>query len=142
METKDAFEALKQQRLCEFEATYGQEARERYGNDVIDASNAQMMAMNRDEWNARELLEESIKVQLRLAMAEGDPNSEAAAELTRMHERWIRMQWPQGAYSPQAHLGLAQGYLADDRFRAYYDTACGEGATDFLVAALNANLKA
>ena len=32
------------------------------------------------------------------------------------------------------------GYLADERFRVYYDTAAGEGATEFLVAALESYL--
>ncbi len=31
-------------------------------------------------------------------------------------------------------------YLADERFRVYYDTAAGEGATEFLVAALESYL--
>lgn len=37
-----------------------------------------MMALTKDEWDAKELLEESIKVQLRLAMATGDPVGDAA----------------------------------------------------------------
>ena len=139
MTAKDAFESMKEQGLRDFEETYGQEARERYGDDVLDAANARMMALSRDEWDAKELLEESIKVQLRLAMASGDENSEESVELARMHARWIRIHWGNG-YSKEAHLGLAQGYLADPRFTAYYDNACGEGATEFLVRALNANL--
>lgn len=139
MEAKDAFESLKEQGLRDFEETYGQEARERYGDDVIDEANARMMALSRDEWDAKELLEESIKVQLRIAMANGDPTSEESAELARMHARWIRIHWGDG-YNREAHLGLAQGYLCDERFTAYYDGACGEGATKFLVSALEANL--
>ena len=139
MEAKDAFESLKEQGLRDFEETYGQEARQRYGDDAIDSANARMMALTRDEWDAKELLEESIKVQLRIAMAGGDPASEESAELARMHARWIRIHWGEG-YNRDAHLGLAQGYLCDERFIAYYDGACGEGATAFLVSALRANL--
>ncbi|MBM6989290.1 MAG: TipAS antibiotic-recognition domain-containing protein [Olsenella umbonata] len=40
-----------------------------------------------------------------------------------------------GTYSPEAHAGLAQMYLADDRFRAYYD-AWAPGATELLVHAI------
>lgn len=139
MSEKDAFDALKQQGLKDFEETYGTEARQRYGDDVIDAANERMMALTRDEWDAKELLEESIKVQLRLAMASGDPAGEESAELARMHARWIRIHWGEG-YNREAHLGLARGYLADQRFVDYYDSACGEGATEFLVQALEANL--
>lgn len=139
MNENDAFAAMKEEGLRQFEETYGQEARERYGDDAIEAANARMMALTRDEWDAKELLEEAIKVQLRLAMATGGPQGEAAAELARMHEKWIRIHWGSG-YTREAHRGLARGYLADARFRDYYDSACGDGATDFLVAALEANL--
>ena len=78
--------------------------------------------------------------QLRAAMATGDPAGEPARELARMHARWIALHWGEGRYSREAHRGLAQMYLADDRFRAYYDEAAGEGATEFLVAALESYL--
>ncbi|MDO4850540.1 MAG: MerR family transcriptional regulator [Actinomycetota bacterium] len=139
MDEQAAFKALKADGLERFEKEYGQEARERYGDDVIDAANERMMALTKDEWDAKELLEESIKVQLRIAMATGDPTSEASAELVQMHERWIRVHWGEG-YTREAHLGLAQGYLADPRFQEYYDSAAGDGATRFLVKALEANL--
>ena len=139
MAAEDAFENMKKKGLADFEDTYGVEARQRYGDDAIDAANARMMALTRDEWEAKELLEESIKVQLRLAMASGDAAGEEAAELARMHARWIRMHWGDG-YSAEAHRGLARGYLADSRFVDYYDSACGKGATEFLVQAIEANI--
>ena len=139
MNEKDAFDNLKEQGLKDFEETYGEEARQRYGDDAIDAANERMMALTRNEWDAKELLEESIKVQLRLAIASDNPASEESAELARMHARWIRIHWGDG-YNREAHLGLAHGYLADSRFVDYYDGACGQGATEFLVAVLEANL--
>lgn len=39
MTTEDSFEAMNREGLQQFEETYGTEARERYGNDAIDASN-------------------------------------------------------------------------------------------------------
>lgn len=137
MSTTDAFEALKAQGIQQFEETYGQEARERYGDEVIDASNKRMMDLSQDEWDAKELLEEGIKVQLRLALADGNPESEDARELARMHERWIGIHWG-STDDKAAYMGLVQGYLADPRFVAYYDNAAGEGATEFLVQAVMA----
>lgn len=140
MDERSAFDELKARTLREFEASYGKEARELYGEEAIAAANERLGALTQDEWDAKGLLEESIKVQLRLAMASGDVRGDASRELVRMHERWIRMHWGEGSYSRQAHLGLAQTYLADPRFVAYYDGAAGEGATEFLVWALEANL--
>jgi hypothetical protein len=56
-----------------------------------------------------------------------------------MHARWLQAHWPDGTYSPAAHRGMAEGYLADQRFIAYYDDACGNGATQFLHDAIVAN---
>lgn len=140
MKTEDAFEALKRQGLEGFEREYGQEARARYGSDAIEEANVRMMALTRDEWDAKELLEEAIKVQLRLARATGDAASAESQELVRMHRRWIGMHWGEG-YAEDAYQGLVQGYLADPRFVSYYDGAAGEGATAFLAQAVEASAR-
>ena len=127
MTTEDSFEAMNREGLQQFEETYGTEARERYGNDAIDASNERMMNLTRDEWDAKELLEEAIKVQLRLARATDDPSS----------RRWITVHWCPG-FDTATYLALAHGYLADPRFTKYYDDAAGVGATEFLVQAVEA----
>ena len=36
------------------------------------------------------------------------------------------MAW--GSYNKEAHAGLADMYVADERFRAYYDQDCEDGA--------------
>ena len=138
MSTKDAFEMMKEQGLRDFEQEFGEEARSLYGDEAIDASNARMMALTKDEWDAKELLEESIKVQLRLAMAAGDPAGDEAQELVRMHRRWIDLHWGEG-YDPEQYFALVEDYLADPRFVSYYDSAAGEGATEFLVKAVRAS---
>lgn len=52
-----------------------------------------------------------------------------------MHEKWVAIHWGNG-YKEQEYLGLVQGYLNDPRFVSYYDSAAGEGATEFLVQAI------
>lgn len=140
MDDKNKFEELKLKSVETFEATYGQKARALYGDEAIDGANQKFLAMGEDAWSAKELLEKAIIAQLKVAMASGDPASAASRELAGMHTAWIQMHWADGTYSTKAHRGLAQGYLADDRFKAYYDSAAGEGATEFLVKALLANL--
>ena len=135
-----AFEELKRQAIEENERAHGREARERYGDDAVDAANERLASLSQDEWDEKDRLEQAIKERLRAAMATGDPVGEPAHELARMHARWIALHWGEGRYSREAHRGLAQMYLADDRFRAYYDEAAGEGATEFLVAALESYL--
>lgn len=122
------------------EHRYGTEARERYGNEAVDASREKLLSMSDAEWESKEELEAAIIDQLKRAMAQSDPASETAAVLAKMHARWIQMHWGEGAYTPEAHNGLADSYLADQRFVDYYDSRVGKGATDFLVAAIHANI--
>lgn len=56
---------LRQTLRCIWEVSHGQH--ERYGDATIDASNERMMALTKDEREAKELLEDAIKVQLRIA---------------------------------------------------------------------------
>ena len=54
-----------------------------------------------------------------------------------MHGHWLRMYWPDGLYAPEAHKGLADGYVSDERFRAYYEEVA-PGAAQFLRDAIHA----
>lgn len=139
MDDEKRFEAIKAKGLREFEEAYGAEARRRYGDANIDAANERIMSLTRDEWDAKDLLEELIKVQLRLAVASGDPRGDEAAELAHLHARWMRIHWGE-AYDSGAHLQLVRGFLDDPRFKDYYEAAAGDGAARFLVRAMEANL--
>ena len=136
MADAERFEGMKQAAVAENERRWGKEARERWGDAAIDASNEKLLAMDETTWNDMNALEGAIIEALAIAMESGDAHAPAARQLAAMHERWIRLHWGDGAYSREAHLALAQGYLRDDRFRAYYDSRAGVGATEFLVKAL------
>lgn len=140
MATEEAFAALKKKAIEENEQAFGTEARARYGDEAVNAANERLSGLSREEWADKEALEGAILDQLRRAMATGDPRGMEAQELARMHARWIRLHWGEGAYSREAHLGLARAYRSDARFAAYYDKAAGPGATEFLVSVLEANL--
>ena len=113
------------------EMRYGVEARERYGDAAVDAIDIGLYDLR---------LAVAIIEQLKKAMSTGDALGSEATKLARMHADWICMQWTKGAYSPQAHVCLAQGYLADGRFVEYYDSRAGKGATEFLVKTIEAAL--
>lgn len=136
MEDFERFEGLKRKAVDDNERAYGAEARERWGDEAVDAANERLLAMDEEEWDGKEQLEGAIIDQLKVALATGDPAGAEAQQLAAMHARWIRMHWGETAYSPAAHASLAQGYLADERFVAYYDDRAGEGATAFLAKAV------
>lgn len=136
MTDEERFEGMKARAIAENEERYGAEVRRRHGDAAMDAANERMAGMSQEEWNDAKALEAAILDQLAAAKETGDPTGEAARELCSMHARWLQMHWGEGAYSPAAHAALAEGYVADPRFTAYYDEAAGEGATAFLRDAL------
>lgn len=95
--------------------------------------------MDPETWNDMKELERAILDQLSIATGDGDPESNETRKLVAKHRRWIGLNW---GHEPQdkAYLGLAHGYLADQRFIDYYDKPCGTGATAFLVQAIESSL--
>ena len=140
MDDKQKFEEIKRQSVEQFEEEYGEEARKLYGDVAIDASNERILGMSKLAWDAKEELEQRIKDNLAVAMATGDPTSPESRMVAGMHAQWIKVHWGEDAYTPEAHVSLADGYLADPRFIEYYDSAAGKGATEFLRDIIKANI--
>ena len=121
MTDTERFEGMKARAIAENEERYGAEVRAAHGDAAMDAANARLAGMSEAEWNDAEALGATILERLREAAAAGDPRSDAARELCALHARWLQMHWGEGMYTPEAHAALAEGYVADPRFTAYYD---------------------
>lgn len=74
------------------------------------------------------LIKEIIE-QLIAAKKIGDPSSKEAQALAELHKKWLSIYWDK--YSKEAHAGVAQMYVCDERFKEYYDKH-GEGLAEFL----------
>lgn len=119
MSDKEKFEGFKQKMIDENERKYGKEAREKYGDDVVNKSNAKLHNMTEAQYAEVTKLGEELAGTLAEAFRTGDPAGELAQKAAGMHKQWLMFYWPQ--YSPEAHAGLAQMYVDDERFTAYYD---------------------
>lgn len=131
MSDKEKFEGFKRDLVEKNEKEYGQEIRQKYGDDEVNASNANLMGMTLEQYQDTQDLQAQILDELKEAMAQGDPTSPAAQHIADLHRQWLCRFWKAGTYSKAAHAGLAEMYIADDRFKAYYD-AVQPGATQFL----------
>lgn len=129
MTDKEKFEGFKQQLVDNNEDMYGEEIRNNYGNNVIDQSNAMLKNMTKEQYEEVVKLEQDVLDSLKEAMAAGDPTSKLGQKTARLHKQWISFHWPK--YSKEAHAGLAEMYVADERFQAYYDKV-QPGAAQFL----------
>jgi DNA-binding transcriptional MerR regulator len=135
MTAEEKFEGFKQEMIVENEKHYGREAREKYGDSTVDASNKKLFNMTEDMYRKMETLSIEVGKTLAEAMETGDPAGELAQRACALHAEWISVMWPKGTYSKAAHLGLGEMYVADERFQAYYDKIHA-GAAQFLLEAL------
>ena len=137
MTDQEKFEGMKRQAIRKNEAAYGQEARKKYGEDAMDEHNKRLANMTEEEWEQMKTEEEGYKAALRRAAEAGDPAGEDAREAVRLHAAWLAHYWPQGAVTPQAHIGMAEMYTQDERFTAYYE-AVVPGCAAFFAKAVKA----
>lgn len=130
MTNEEKFDGFKEQLIDENEKQYGKEIRANYGQETVDASNAKFRNLTEEQYKAMQQLEQQLFERLKEAMAIGDAKNDVSMEVAELHKRWLSFSWPQ--YTKEAHAGLAQMYVADDRFTAYYDKHVSVGATQFL----------
>lgn len=119
MKDDEKFEGFKQKLIDDNERQYGDEIREKYGNDTVDRSNAKMRNMTREQYAEIESLSRELHETLKTAFEQGDPASELAQKACELHKCWLCFYWDK--YSKEAHLGVTQMYVDDPRFTAYYD---------------------
>lgn len=134
MSDKEKFEGFKKEMIGENEKKYGKEIREKYGEETINASNTAMMNMTQEQYDAFAKLEEELNRTLAKAMETGDPASKLAQKAADLHRQWLMYTWSK--YTKEAHAGVAQMYVDDERFTAYYDKI-KIGAAKFLLEAVH-----
>lgn len=122
----EKFAGLKKQLIAKNEQKYGKEVRKKYGDDQVEASNEKIMGMSQEDYHHWTALGEDIKKLLPIAYESNDPTSEIAQQLAKKHKDWLMYTWPN--YSKQAHVNLADMYVADERFALYYDKVIAGGA--------------
>lgn len=134
MSNKEKFEGFKKNLINNNEKKYGKEIREKYGDDTVDKSNNKILNMTEEEYTNVEELSKKVNEAIKEAYNNGDPTGELAMNACELHKKWLSCYWDK--YSKEAHIGLAQMYIADERFTEYYDNIGGEGCTQFLCEAI------
>ena len=120
MTDQEKFDAFKRRVIAANEAAFGQEIRQKYGDEEADRANACVLALTQEEYEAWKALGGEIHAALAAAVGAGaDPAGPEGQRIAQLHRRWLSYSWE--AYTPQAHAGLAELYVSDPRFTAYYD---------------------
>ena len=136
MTDQEKFEAFKRNAVAAMEAAHGAESRQKYGDAEVDRANACVLALTQEEYTAWKALGDEILQALAAAVQAGaDPAGPEGQRVAVLHRRWLSYSWE--AYTPQAHAGLAELYVSDPRFTAYYDREVS-GCAAFLRDAVRA----
>ncbi|NMB02087.1 MAG: MerR family transcriptional regulator [Firmicutes bacterium] len=138
MTDQERFVGFKEKLIKENEEKYGKEIREKYGDEVVDSSNAKLMGLSEEQYAEQEKLATEIIESLTAAVGKEEPQGAEGQRIAELHRKWLSFYWP--SYSKEAHAGLAEMYVADERFTAYYDKH-KEGSAQFLRDAIVAYAK-
>ena len=134
MSDKERFEAFKKEMVEENEKQYGDEIREKYGEEEVTAYNQKMLNMTGDQFQRFQKLETEIRTRLEQAVLKGDaPENKEVQEVVALHKEWLMMTWKK--YTKEAHIGVGKMYVADERFKKYYDKEVA-GCAELLSAAI------
>ena len=130
MSDEQKFEALKQQILTRHEQVCGGEAREKYGDAMVDAAQGAIRGLTVEQYREWTDLGEQIQARLETAVRAGiSPEGEEGKAITSLHRRWLTIT--ENRYDPARHRGIAALYVDDPRFTAYYDKSVS-GCARFL----------
>lgn len=129
MSDKEKFIGFKNKLIEENENKYGKEIREKYGDDIVDKSNNIIKNMSQEKYDEASKIGDEVLETLYGAFQTGDPAGELAQRAADLHRKWLSFYWD--TYSKEAHAGLAQMYVDDERFTEYYDKR-QPGAAKFL----------
>lgn len=120
MDDKAKFEGMKRELVEQNEREHGAEVRDRWGDDAADEANRKMLSLSEAEFERFQELGRAINEALEAAVASGADTSGGEGErVYRLHREWLGFTW--NFYTPEAHRGLSEMYVADERFTAYYD---------------------
>jgi MerR family transcriptional regulator, thiopeptide resistance regulator len=108
------------------------EARERWGNDLVEASEQRVRGMTREKWEAVGREGAAVNADL-AALLERDPGDAAVQAVVARHRAWIEHFWKPDA---ESYRGLGRGYAEDPEFRAFYENIA-PGLADFLRRAID-----
>jgi hypothetical protein len=76
--------------------------------------------MSKEDYTQMAALGEEIQRRLEAAVrAGGAPGADEGQAIAALHKKWLSYTWEN--YSKEAHRGLAEMYVADERFTAHYD---------------------
>lgn len=120
MSDREKFEGFKRKLVEENDRLHGAEAREKYGAGPVEAAKKNMMGLPLEKFQRWQALDRELRSDLAMAVQTGEePAGAEGGRLAKLHREWLEILMPDCDDARQA--GIAELYMADERFTAYYD---------------------
>jgi hypothetical protein len=111
---------------------YHREARQKYGNEIVEQSEQKIRKMSKEKWatirNEHEIIAQDLA-----KVEDKDPADPAVQEIIKRHHEWIENFYPAPG---SLYRGLGLMYTQDSRFRENYDKH-RPGLADFMKKAID-----
>lgn len=121
MSDKEKFDGFVQQKINENEEKYGAELRQKFGDEVMDKSNATLGKLDKKGFEKMEEEGNRIYATLATCMQEGAaPSSDVAQKLVGEHYAYLQNFGD--FYTKEVYAALGSSYACDQRFVDFYDT--------------------
>ena len=130
LSSKEKFEGFKKEKIEENEKKYGKEIRDKYGEETVKQSNKKFINLKEEDFEKMNNIEKELFDLLKVVLESNSIEGEAGEKIYELHRQWLLFTWPK--YTKEAHIGLANMYLQDERFQNYYDKRIKNGATKIL----------
>ena len=125
MSNDDLYKGFDEKKQKEYE----QEIAAKYGQKVVDESNARVAHFTKEDWDRVQGELKSIHEEIGASWDKGPESPEVQAAIAR-HREWLQLF---SECSDERHLGLGEMYVADERFRKNYNKFLGhEGGAEFM----------
>lgn len=126
------FEKYKETMLKENKAKYGEEMEQNpqiYDPEMVKYSQDKVKNMTKEEYETITNLGIELQKLLENHVNDETFDCNIAKEIYEKHKAWLVFYW--GSYIPNAHRGVCDMYVYDERFKKYYDKNI-DGCANFL----------
>lgn len=129
MSNKEKFEAFKNEKIRANEEIYGKEIRAKYGDDSVNESYKRFKHLSKADIKEMNDTENEMIKDLITVLQNKDLNSIEAKKIYENHKKWLSYNMK---YNEVIHRSLAEMYVVDERFAAYYNDKAEEDVVTLL----------
>ena len=132
MNDSEKFAAFKAEKIATNETQYGQEIREKYGNEIVNAANDKWSHLTVEQYEQLQKAESDLFANLKILSQSETINldSTIAQNVFNAHKTWLQIAAP--FYNQNYHRSLADMYVEDQRFAAYYNDRVASDIIGFM----------